>query len=276
MALTPEIRSTKGLVFAPFSGGGELLATKSTALTVYNIPTENIRATKALVFSVETESPEMTATKATVLAVIRGRIDNPKLVSWAYTLDGHDYYVLRLGSEGKTLVFDLATGQWSWFSTDGTQRWRPNIGMNWISSGNLPATYGSNVIVGDDSYGALYILDPEKGMDDQLLVDEERSFPRVATGQMVSKDRNFIPIFSVDLSASFGMPVLEDNTVSLEYSDDAGHTYVNADATFTAVEGDYNQEFTWRSLGRAGPPGRLFRITDDGAFARIDALTVNE
>ena len=147
--------------------------------------------------------------------------------------------------------------------------------MNWVSSGNIPATYGSNVIVGDDSYGILWILDPEKGLDDALLTDEEVAFPRVATGQMITRDRNFLPIFSVDLTGSMGVPALTDNYVTLEYSDDQGHSYVTADETYVVELGNYDQEFMWISLGLVRAPGRIFRISDNGAFARIDGLDVN-
>jgi hypothetical protein len=33
---------------------------------------------------------------------------------------------------------------------------------------------------------------------------------------------------------------------------------------------------SWYSLGQIQAPGRLFRITDDGAVARIDGMEMND
>lgn len=246
------------------------------AIAIYNLPTEAERVTSLYVNLVTaSNTTPIEISQLNVMAVVRGKIDNPKLRAWTYTLDGHDYYVLKLGTDGKTFVFDLSTNQWSWWSSDQSVRWRTSVGMNWVSSGNIPLMHGSNIVVGDDSYGVLWVLDPEKGQDDSLLGEEEIPYPRVATGQMISRDRIFVPVYSVDLTASLGEPALTANSVTLEYSDDQGHTYVTADEPRTVEEGNYDQEFSWRSLGLVRAPGRLFRISDNGSFARIDGLDVN-
>lgn len=146
------------------------------------------------------------------------------------------------------------------------------MGMNWYSAGPLPASFGSNVVVGDDAAGFLWFLDPEQGFD--TVVDEDRRFPRVATGQLVTRARNFAPIYEVYLNAAGGYPVADGDTVEHLFSDDAGLTYVSAGAVAVA-QGATMQEFAWRSLGMAQPAGRLFRIADNGALARIDSLEVS-
>jgi len=277
MAQTPEIQAPQaGTIVAVNQVAQALRVPQGISLGIYNVPADNIAAT----YAGENVTYRRTAqtirvTQLAPLAVYRGKIDNPKLKSWFYTLDGHDFYILKLGTGGKTLVLDLMTGQWSWWTTGNDLRWRASVGMNWRSSGNIPEQFGSNVVVGDDSYGVLWILDPEKGQDDMLLTDAETTFPRVATGQMVSRGRISLPIYSVYLTASLGDPALTLNNVTLEYSDDQGHSYVTADQPQTTQEGSYDQEFVWRSLGQVRAPGRLFRITDNGAFRRIDSLDVN-
>lgn len=254
----------------------EVRAPQLASLVAYNIPAPSIRVTYGDSHVVYKRIAQgMPTTYASVMAVVRGTIDNPKLIAWTYTMDGHDYYILKLGTTGKTLVYDLSTGQWSWWASPGGAHWRATIGMNWRSSGNLASMYGSNVIVGDDSYGVLWVLDPDQGVDDAVTGTLQYPFERVATGQMISRDRQFIPIYSVALTASLGDPALVANTVTLSYSDDQGHTYVVADDVKTVVSGNYAQEFEWRSLGVVRAPGRLFQIADNGAFARIDGLDVN-
>lgn len=237
--------------------------------------TPEIEASAVFLPSVVKYSPDVETSALAAVVVARGRVSNPLLNPWAFTLDGHDFVVFNLGTEEKTLVYDLSTQQWSHFSTEGLASWRVRAGFNWKTSGNVAHEYGSNVIVGDDSTGTLWVLNPRQGYDEAprdpaLTVP----FPRSATGQVITRGRQFIPIYDVYLTASGGAPAVSGSSVSLLYSDDRGNNYVNAGAQ-VANEGEYNQEFAWRSLGLVRAPGRLFRIEDDGAFARIDGLDVN-
>ncbi len=278
MAATPNIQAPEAsvLVVMRQSAHAEWVP-EGQVLAAYNVPSDAVAATQASFMSpYRRTSQSLKGTQSFVAAVVKGRIDNPKLRAWTYTLDGHDYYVLKLGTQGKTLVLDLSTGQWSWWSTADEPRWRASIGLNWKSSSTIPINYGSNIVVGDDSFGALWVLDPLQGLDDDPLEDKKNTFPRVATGQMTTNDRIFIPIYKVNLRASLGKPELVANTVTLKYSDDQGNTYITADEPQVSLAGNYEQEFTWLSLGQVQSPGRLFQITDDGAFARIDSMDVNE
>lgn len=196
-------------------------------------------------------------------------IDDPTIKSWGFTLDGHDFYLIRLGHEGKTLVYDVSTGQWAWWCTDGRSSFRVQEGKNWVSSGGLAGAYGSNIIAGDDTTGDLWVLDPDSFLDDEL------PFTREATAQMITEGRKPLQIYSVYLTSSIGDPDVEDNIVTLSYSDDLGHTYITADAPQVSIS-EYDQEFAWRSLGQATAPGRLFKLRDTGSFARINVLHVNE
>lgn len=247
-------------------------------LVPYNIPSREMRVSAVTsIVPVVQISQQMRASQMLALAIVKGQLDNPKLRAWTYTLDGHDYYILKLGTGSKTLVFDLSTGQWSWWCSANSTRWRASVGMNWRSAGTIPVNFGSNVVVGDDTLGALWVLDPEQGYDDHFFDGfDPVKFPRVATGQIPMDSRKALPIYSVDLTASVGYPALSDSVVSLDYSDDQGNTYVTADEPQVSTEGVYDQEFAWRSLGQVRSPGRLFRITDDGAFARIDSMVINE
>lgn len=276
MAQTPSIDAPQGGSLAVVEQvAKDMNSTSLQPMAVYNVPSQNMKVTYGNSFVVyRAQALDVEVTSSRLMAVVRGKIDNPKLKAWTYTLDGHDFYVLRLGTYGRTLVYDLSTGEWSWWSSNNDIRWRPSIGINWRSSDTLPNAYGSNVVVGDDSYGVLWVLDPNYGLD-QGLLDAEKTvkFPRVATGQMINRLRNFRPCYQVYLTASTGEPAYTGAEVTLSYSDDIGHTFKLAGSK-TVVEEDYSQELAWRSLGRIAPAGRIFRIYDEGAFARIDSLDV--
>lgn len=198
-------------------------------------------------------------------------MDDPRLRAWHFSLDGHDFYVLRLGTD-MTIVHDLTTGQWSWWHSPDRQNWRANYGFNWLSSGPNSADYGSNVFVGDDEEGVVWALDPEQAYDEKPAGGLEY-FLRVATGQIATRTRRFLSVFQAYLMGSLGRPAYIGAEVKLEYSDDSGLTFKDA-GDIEVRNLDRVQELAWRSLGRIYAPGRLFRVTDDGAVARIDSLDV--
>lgn len=278
MALTPIIRNTdSGSLVVSNTTAPEVRVYEGGALALIAFPTPEIYNSEiGSLVAVNSTSTTTDVSDAGVLVIARGRIDNPRLTAWSYTLDGHDFYVLRIGS-AKTLIYDISTGQWSWFSSNGLSIWRPNVGFNWRTAGANAAGYGSNVVVGDDTYGLLWLLSPELGVDNNPLSGfADTTFERVATGQMVVRGRVFEQVYSAYLTGSLGTPSLTVNSLTLEYSDDLGQTYASADQPITVVAGDYNQELSWRSLGVVKAPGRLFRLTDNGSLARIDSLNINE
>lgn len=256
MALTPQIR-----------------ASLARAVGIYNIPAPQIRASFARVNVPAVSPANLHVSQSGVIALYTGRTNSPKLKAWGFTQDGHDFFVLKLGTQRKTLVFDISTDRWSWWSTDDRAAWVPATGLNWASSGSIPQNFGSNVVVGDDTTGTLYVLDPELGVD-QDDEGNELPFERRATGYIPVRSRTGYPVYAVELVASYGAPAQAFSTVSLLYSDDQGHSYEDAGAIAVTL-GDYAPDFSWRSLGEANMPGRLFQIFDNGAFARIDALYVN-
>jgi len=246
-----------------------------SAISLINFPAEFVNAAGlGVVSATRATSNDFRVTGLEVVSLVKGKTYNPKLRRFTYTLDAHDFYVLRLGDD-KTLVFDLYTGQWSSYSSGVSETWKANAGLNWYGAGSIPSVYGSNIIVGDDTYGSLYVLDPEYGVDDNYSGETQSTFDRVATGQIPVRGRDAFPVYSVYLTSALGAPSITPNSVTLEYSDDQGHSWLVADEPQEMGLGDYAKEFSWRSLGQARAPGRLFRITDNGAFSRIDSLDVN-
>lgn len=273
--VTNNIEVSQGRTNVTAIINGPIQVSLARSLAVYNFPTPSMELSQARVLSTGQVNNVIEVSQARTLAVVRGRVYNPKLRAWTFRLDSHEFYVLRLADE-KTLVYDMTAGQWYWWSSEDFNYWRLNIGMNWRSPGQNSFNFGSNIVAGDHAFGLLWFLDPEQGYDDDPTGGGIfYTFPRVATGQMIARSRNYVGCYEVFLTASGGFPALTGSQVTLEYSDDVGNTYVNA-GSLVATAGNYNQEFAWRSLGKFGAPGRLFRITDNGAFPRIDGLDIND
>jgi hypothetical protein len=72
-----------------------------------------------------------------------------------------------------------------------------------------------------------------------------------------------------------GEPAYPGAAVRLEISDDAGATFDDMGSVGITDSANY-PELAWYSLGQIEAPGRLFKITDDGAIARIDGLEMND
>ena len=270
MALTPSIQVTqaKALVTSNFSAG-EVQAAQLRAMAIVNFPTETVEASQVKTEVVAKSIVNTQVSKVGLLLVGLGRSSDPTVRAWTFTLDQHDFYVLRLGDQ-KTLVLDLMTGQWSTWKTSNLPFWRAGIGMNWLGGMQLASDRGSNVVVLDDWNGTVWFLDPALPYD-QDFDDPEVPVPfsRRATAQIPVRGRQVLPCFDVFLTADVGAPALNGDTVLLEYSDDAGKSYTEA-GYVTITPDNFNQEIYWMSLGQIEAPGRLFRITDYGAVTRSD------
>lgn len=269
---TPEIQAPQAFTQAVTGITNTLNVSQGFTYAILNYPAVSIASSNAFVNVVLTNPAQTEVSQALIYAIARGRIANPRLKAWKFKLDKHQFYVLRLG-ENKTLVVDIETGQWAWWASPQRVTWKANSGINWISSGSVAYNYGSNIVVGDDSIGALWVLNPKQGYD-TTMTDEIVPFFRRATAQIVSKGRNFVPVYDVFLTGTSGEPAFSGAEVSLRYSDDGARTFIETPA-IVVKENDFVQEFAWRSLGRIQAPGRIFQIEDNGAFARIDRLDVN-
>ncbi len=202
--------------------------------------------------------------------------DYQQIVSFAFSLDGHDFYVLRLGNN-ETLVYDLTTGSWASWDGQGRNVWPVNSGFNWASvlgslDPNAPAT---NIIMGDDTFSTLWTLTTSLAADEgPFLNDSRREFSRAVIGGIPLRSRTSPRCNAVTLTASIGDPLMVTTAISLRISDDNGASYRNA-GTVTVFPEEYTKEVRWRSLGLMKAPGRLFEIVDSGTTVRIDGLDVD-
>lgn len=270
-----DIQSSQANVYGVAEGG--LLRTSQVAVLAVAIKAaEYMRASQAqAVFVTEADMP-IKASQLSLMAVARGRVNDPAIRAWWFRLDDHRFYVLRLGTT-ETLVCDLTTGEWFTWGTGETPLWRCYSGTNWLGAGAL-ATNGSNIVVGDDANGAIYILDPEGDLDDSPLEGAENKFAfiRRITTQYPMRGYDSVPCFGIELLGSVGQ--FDDDSlrsVRLEVSDDRGTTYQDC-GTVDTEAGVLDTRVDWRSLGSMNAPGRLFRITDYGALRRIDSLEMPE
>jgi hypothetical protein len=224
-------------------------------------------------------APVMEVSQSVVRVVYRGRLEDTIVRAWTFTLDGHDFYVLRL-NETETLIYDTSTEQWVNWDSHGLPVWRVNCGTNWIEGQSIGFESGSAILAGDDQAGILWALDPERAFDEAVLSDAPEQtvpFQRIVMGQVPMTGREVLPCYALFLIGDNFGPLTDVFTaqITLEYSDDAGKTYHDA-GTIEVTPSTVNQSYEWYSLGQIEAPGRLFRLRDTGVFTRIDSLTMND
>lgn len=187
--------------------------------------------------------------------------------SWGFELDGHEFIVYALGTQG-TYVYDDLTGRWSnWYTQGYANQWNAEIGIYWY----------------DGRYVAASIQDPTvvELMFDSQFDDGFRTIYRTVTGLVSLKHRtNNLPVGALHLDASVGAPSSVDPLslvvprIGMRYSDDEGETWT--DFEYVALDvGGFKQDVQWRSLGTIFAPGRIFQISDDGGVIRIDGATID-
>lgn len=255
-------------------------AQQAQNLVIYNIPTPEIRATwGGFVLPYQRDSI-VQVTQALPMVVHRGRVANPRLRVWTFTLDGHDFFVLRLG-DTETLIYDVYSEQWVDWDSKESFAWRANVGMNWIGAQGLGDTYGSNIVVGDDTFGLLWFLDPEQPYDQNPVEAhpvQQIEFRRIVTSQALATGRQQMPCYAVFLDGdNYGLTGTEFTPgIVLEFSDDQGRNFVSAETLPVNPDITVNNPYSWYSLGQFGSPGRIFRVTDNGVMKRIDSMSMND
>lgn len=277
MALTPTIQASQLDVAAVAGVVSDIRVSQFDALGIINFPTPQIQASQLdYVVPLERQGLEaqMEVSQLDYVAVLRGRISNPKVRAWTFSLDGHEYYVLQLGDDG-TIVYDTLAEQWYDWGSGDVFNWRAVTGNNWLGGRTFADIYGSNIIVGDESTGALYFLNPEGVTDDDPVegADYPRPFLREINGQIASKGYDARACYGVSLMGSIGENTDSALTaITLYTSDDEGHNYDEHETIDVATD-DFNARVDWNSgLGSFEAPGRLFRVRDFGALQRIDWL----
>lgn len=178
--------------------------------------------------------------------------------AWAFTLDGHKFYVLDLGAEG-TWVIDLTTGETTrWYTEGFSGRWDAVAGAMW----------GLRIVAADIESTTVWEITATVTTDN----DATLQITHVATGGVQTRSRDFHAVNALRVADSNGQLCnTAGATIQLRWSDDNGKTwsdYVSA----TMTQADYGGEVAYSSLGSFSAPGRVFELVDIGGPIRIDGV----
>lgn len=174
--------------------------------------------------------------------------------AWAFTLDGHIFYVMD-DVAGQTLVCDMRTGQWHhWYTGADPALWNMQSGIMW----------NGVAIAADLTTNKIWEVDPHSMRDEETI-----EITRVVTAFQAVRGRASARIGSFRLTASVGEPSLVGAVVHLRFSDDEGESWSPVYERVLSV-GDFSQPLRFRSLGRIRAPGRIWEVSDQGGLLLIE------
>lgn len=167
------------------------------------------------------------------------------ITAWTFGHIGHEFYVLRIGTE-RTFVYDFLTKQWSEWESPGDDYWRAHIGTS---------TPDGVALAGDDTNGDLYSLTSTTAMEEGVGIEREAMAHLPLRGTQTERCNR------VTLECTPG-------DYELQVSDNDGASYRSI-GPMAALRKN------WSRLGLMRAPGRLFRVVDDNnAPTRVSGLIV--
>lgn len=201
-------------------------------------------------------SPQRVSTPAIEYA-IESYTTKSDAIGYIYSQEGHTFYVLTFPTESRTWVFDVITGYWhTRVSGTGLARHR----------GNCYAYFNGKNLVGDWQNGNIYELDLGTYTDvggDYIVA--KRACQAIHSG----RQRIFHHALDLDMETGVGTVTGHgsDPQVSMEWSNDGGHTWSNEHWVTMGVIGTYTTRARWSKLGSARQ--RVYRMTIDDPVKRV-------
>lgn len=190
--------------------------------------------------------------------------DRTQVRAWGFVYQGHELYVLTIGTAG-TFVYDISVGAWSSFASYGQTSWRAHLGV----TNRL-----GQIIAGSSDSPELWILDPHSSNDDKKPMVRE-----VMGGVAVIGAATPCSSFSIYVATGHANPNAPGNNPVMEmrFSDDGGNIWSNWRQMPLGTVGQYGREIAATRLGMMRAPGRLFhlRMSEDCLW-RVTYARVNE
>lgn len=182
-------------------------------------------------------------------------------VGFGYTLNGRSFYQISFQAEGKSWLYDFASGAWSQLKGWGVTRHR----------GDLCAAFDTLLIVSDYENGNLYTLSADAITDNGSPIERE-----LHSGHVFRANRNNMTIrrLRVDMEGGVGNEtgIGSDPQIMLQVSRNGGHTFGGEMWTKFGKQGQYTSRAEWRRLGMARDWVFKLRITDPVKVVIINAV----
>jgi hypothetical protein len=172
-------------------------------------------------------------------------------IGWAYTDQGHAFYVLSFPTAGATWVYDVATQMWHerpW--------WNATTSLYEAARAQWHAYAWGKHLVGDRSSGAVSVLSASALTDVAgAAIRRVRQAPHLCT----EMEWQFYHRAQLDLEVALATGGVTNPQINLSWSDDSTKTWSTEHAAAAGPAAAYRQRVIWRRLGRSRD--RIFRVT---------------
>lgn len=173
----------------------------------------------------------------------------PGCVSYTYTEEGHTFWVTNFGSQ--TWAFDTTTGAWHQRSAGAGFTAYPTAYHSYI-----PEFGNGKHITGGPLDGILYESNVAFYDDAGTDIYWQRALPFLYNARNRMYDRR-LELEMETGTAPSGMPV-----VTLDYSDDRGHTFGPSESASIGTTNDFSTRVYWTALGSYYE--RVYRLSGHG------------
>lgn len=178
-------------------------------------------------------------------------------ISYCYSQEGHNFYILTFPGDNKTFCYDITTGFW---------HTRASTTRDLRHNGNNHALFDFKNIVGGNGDGNLYEYDLDTYTENGI------AFRAIRAAQAVHKDKKnlFVNSFEIDFESGVGLSAGQgvDPQAMLEYSWDGGQTWSNEIWEGIGKIGNYADKVIFDQLG-SGYNGFVPRITISDPVKRV-------
>lgn len=185
-----------------------------------------------------------------------------------YTQDGHTFYVLNVPGLSSTWVYDITTSEQL-----GVPTWHERQTSSARNPAEAHAYFKNKHIVSDYSTGAIYFYDQAGYTDNGTAITRQRVCPHIVN----DGKRVFYNWLQIDMKVAQGTVSYPNPTVTLEYSNDGGNTWVTPTTRGTGKAGvgqSYSTRVIFNRLGQGRD--RVFRVTmSDPVFWAISGAAID-
>jgi hypothetical protein len=189
----------------------------------------------------------------------------PNCISYGYTEEGHVFWVTNFGSQ--TWAYDLSTGAWHRRAAGSNFTAYPTAYHSYIPEFNSGAGLH---LTGGPLDGKIYSSSVSYYDDAGSDITWQRALPFVYSG------RHRIYDYRLELEMETGTAPSGTPVVTMDYSDDRGHTFGTSETASIGSSGQYSQRVFWTALGSYYERVYRFTGTGQGRVALIDLQVEQE
>jgi hypothetical protein len=173
-------------------------------------------------------------------------------IGFVYRLDGHEFWQLQFPTAKATWVYDALTGLWH-----ERDSWDPVEAEYGMHRARCYGYVWGKHFVGDYASGKIYEMSASFYDDDGTAIRRLRQAPHLSDEQLW----HFFYRLQLDMETG---SVVADPPMTLEWSDDGGHTWKTPLTITAGALNDFTKRVIWRRLGKSRD--RVWRITSTAAI----------